>query len=162
MRHSVALQPIVVGLVITCQKSVAQVPVAQDFREVTVYESFLHDVAAALNHPVAPDPPVKSPKPPIQKAIGLTDQEADALNGIAKDYETKNSLFLSVVRPLRMEALLQSLDSGQVSENLTQRISDLQSEHAKMVSDQVQRLRGALGITRFEVVNAFVRPNFSR
>ncbi len=51
------------------------------------------------------DPPVK---PPLEKLLGLTDQESGALKAVAADYEMKNSPFLAEVHPLKMEAILQS------------------------------------------------------
>jgi hypothetical protein len=155
MRSCTALLSIVVGL-IGCCTSVAQVFPGEP--EVTAWQLFLLDVAA-LNHSVPADPPVK---PPLQKALGLTDQESDALKAVAADYEMKNSLFLKAVRPLKMEALLQSLDSGKVAENLTRRIGELQNEHTRMISDQIQRLRNALGDPRFEVLNTLVRAKIPR
>ena len=89
--------------------------------EVTAWQLFLPDVAA-LNHSVTSDPPVR---PPLEKVLGLTDQESDALKAVAADYETKNSLLLAAASPLRMEALMQSLETGKVAANLAQRISTL-------------------------------------
>jgi hypothetical protein len=59
------------------------------------------------------------------------------------------------------EALFQSLDSGQIAASLAQRINDLENEHAKMVSDQIRRLKMAFGVARFEALDARVMAKIS-
>jgi len=69
----------------------------------------------------------------------------------------KQRTYPSTIGPLMQEARLESLDSGHVSADLARRIGDLQKEHAKVVLDQIQSLRAALGDARFEVLDKFVR-----
>jgi hypothetical protein len=91
------------------------------------------------------------------ETLGLTDQEVEVLKAVAKDYQTKNELFVAAMRPLKMESLLQSLDAGQVAEGVARRIRDLQNEHSKMISDQIRRLEVALGVSRLDALDALVR-----
>jgi hypothetical protein len=96
-------------------------------------------------------------KPPPRVILGLADQDVQILKAVARDYQTKNDLFVAAVRPLRMESLLQTLDSGQVSEGVARRIRDLQNEHSKMISDQIRRLEVALGASRLDALDALVQ-----
>jgi hypothetical protein len=96
-------------------------------------------------------------KPAAQEALGLTDQEVQILKAVAKDYQTKNELFLAALGPLKMESLLQSLDAGLVAEGVARSIRDLQNEHSKMVSDQIRKLEVALGTSRVDALAEVVR-----
>jgi hypothetical protein len=57
------------------------------------------------------------------------------------------------VGPLRSEARFQSIELGQVSEELAKRLMSLNSEHDQMVSDEIKRLKDTFGSERFEVLN---------
>jgi polysaccharide pyruvyl transferase WcaK-like protein len=97
--------------------------------------------------------------PPLQRAfqdLVLTDQDAESLRAVAVDYERKSAAFLTVAGPLSSEARFQSIDSGSVSEELVARIRNLDSEQDQMVSDEIKRLKEALGSERFEVLRKTV------
>jgi hypothetical protein len=126
MRAFSASLPILVGLV--CQIA-AQTPTQRDQDDVTVYEHVFQDVIDILaQHVFVGDPPTT---PPLQQAfrnIVLTDQEAESLKAIAVDYKAKAVSLLAATGPLRMEARFQSIESGQISKELSQRIVDLDGE----------------------------------
>jgi hypothetical protein len=160
MRVRFALMSILLGGV--CQTS-AQTIAPPYENDVTAYEHFFaHVVCILTEHCFVGSPPTA---PPLQRAFQnfvLTDQEAESLKAIAVDYERKNAAFITVVGPLRSEARFQSIDSGQVSEELAKRIMTLDSEHDQMVSDEIKRLKGAFGSERFEVLNSVVTVKNSK
>jgi hypothetical protein len=124
------------------------------------YEYFFQDVAASDRFAAVGFLP--SNKPPLPQTIGLTDQEVQIVRVQAWEYQTQNSLFLAAIRPLRQEALLESLESGHESEDLTQRIRALQNEHARVVSVQIQNLMTGLGASRFGILDTFIRSRNSK
>jgi BioD-like phosphotransacetylase family protein len=155
MRIAVAF----VVVIAACQSGTAQIPISQDASEaISVYEHFFQTISTLDHHFIATDPPTS---PALQVAFAprilFTDQEEKVLKAIVADYKTKNTQFLDVVGPLRMEALFESVDSGQVSERLAKRINELDNEHAEVVADQIQRLKDGFGAARFEVLDAFIR-----
>jgi hypothetical protein len=95
-------------------------------------------------------------QPTIEESIGLTEQQAKELAAIVVDYAAKNRSYLFSLAPLRREALFQSIESGQVSEELVRRVQNLQNEHAQMVSSQRQRLQTALGVPLFRALEALL------
>ena len=117
--------------------------------DATVYESFLGQVATWQVGGL--------PRPSPREAIGLSEQEAGALNGLAAEYESKDRSYREAVRSLKLEALFQSIESGQASEKLARRMRDLEDQHTQMVLGQVEKLRAAFGDSRFQVLQGFIR-----
>jgi hypothetical protein len=95
-------------------------------------------------------------QPTIEESIGLTEQQAKELAAIVVDHAAKNRAYLFSLAPLRRAALFQSIESGQVSEELVRRIQNLQNEHAKMVFNQRQRVQTALGVPLFHALAALL------
>jgi hypothetical protein len=95
-------------------------------------------------------------QPTIEESIGLLEPQAKVLTAIVVDYAAKNRSYLVSLAPLRREALFQSIESGQVSEELVRRIQNLQNEHARMVFNQRQRLQTALGVPLFRALVALL------
>ena len=116
--------------------------------DATVYESFLGQVATWQVGGL--------PRPTPREAIGLSEQEAGALNALAAEYESKDRSYREAVGSLRLEALFQSIESGQASEKLARRMRDLGDEHTQMVLGQ-EKLRAAFGDSRFQVLQGFIR-----
>jgi hypothetical protein len=142
-----------------CQSRDAQESIRPRAGEVAAYQLVLENIATADR---VGSSDVSAPDKPVPQAAGsLTDAEFQAVRGVARDYESKNAVFLDRARPLRMDAVLESVDTGQVSEKLAKRIDDLQNEHDKMVLDQVQKLKTVVGDSRFEVLGALVRARYS-
>ena len=79
----------------------------------------------------------------LPDGIGLTEPEARSLRVLAADDESKDRSYQDAVRTLRLEGLVQWIESGQVSEGLRRRIQDLQNEPTQIVSGQVEELRVA-------------------
>src|SRR5580698_9465849 len=106
---------ILIGL-IAC-RGFCQISATEATIQPTRQEDLLRAIEVFVAYPI-PDSTVAngSEKPPAQAALGLTDQDVQILKIVAKDYQTKNELFVAAIRPLKMESLLQSLDSGQVAE----------------------------------------------
>src|SRR5580700_1782310 len=78
--------------------------------EATIQQSQQEDLLRAIGLFVAytiPDWVVVngSEKPPPQEALGLTDQDVQILKAVAKDYQTKNELFVAAARPLKMDQI---------------------------------------------------------
>ena len=167
MRSSTVLTPILVGLITVLglsQTTNVQAVAPQNLGEIAAYEDLIRSIAILdrSGPSTTPSGTVAAPKPSPRDALGLTDQELQELKEVASDYENRNSSFLASVRPLRMEAFFQSLDLGQVSEKLARQIDALQNEHANMVLSEVQRMRAALGDTRFNALGALIRPQKPR
>lgn len=164
MRISTASIPILTGLIVSiclCQTSAIGPEVLAAY-DVFFQNLFAADhLAACFSCKVAPDAKLLS-LPKLQEAIGLTDEEMQIVRAQATAYQTKAGQFQVAVAPLRQEALLQSIESGHVSENLAQRIGQLQNEYTKTASDQIQELKTALGTSRFELLDKFVHLRTSK
>jgi hypothetical protein len=154
MRTSTALMPITFGLMVSlclCQTS-SPGPIQQ------AYTYFLQNVVASDRF--APPDPKSASKPPLLQSIGLTDQEMQVVKAQASDFQAKNVRLQRALAPLQQEALFQSLEAGRVSEELVRRISELRNENTKIVSEQIQNLKVALGASRFDVLDEFIRQRF--
>jgi len=147
---------ILIGL-IAC-RGFCQISATEATIQPTRQEDLLRAIEVFVAYPIPNSAVANGPeKPPAQAALGLTDQDVQILKAVAQDYRTKNDLVLAALRPLKMESLLQTLDSGQVSEGVARRIRDLQNEHSKMISDQIRKLEVALGISRLDALAEVVR-----
>ena len=119
-------------------------------------ENFLVQVSTRLIPVVINGKIIAPSHPTIQESLGLTEQEGKLLAAIAVDYASKNRSYNDVLRPLRREALFQSIESDKVSEELTRQIENLQNEHAQMVLAKMQELRTALGTSRFQALETLL------
>jgi hypothetical protein len=120
-------------------------------------ENFLVQVSTRLIPVVVNGNIIAPSHPTIQESLDLTEQEAKLLAAIAVDYASKNRSYIDFLRPLRREALFQSIESNKVSEELTRQIESLQNEHAQMVFAKMQELRIVLGTSRFQSLEILLR-----
>jgi hypothetical protein len=167
MGKSIVLISILVPLIAVLgpsQTTNAQVQASQSLGEIAADEDLIRGIAILdrSGPSITPSDIVAQPKNSPRDVIGLTDQELWELKAVASDFETKNASFLARMRPLKMEALFQSLDAGQASEKLARQIDALQNEHANLVLSEVQRMRSALGDSRFNALSALIRPQKPR
>jgi hypothetical protein len=134
--------------------------VCQPAPEPSFYESFFRQVAALQNvsGPIALNgQPSGLTRPTPQDAIGLTDQESQALNALASDFEDGIRSLDSAFAPLVFEGRLRRIESDETSVWLAEKLKDLEDQRNHMVSRYMQRLRAAFGDSRFEALDAFVR-----
>jgi hypothetical protein len=122
------------------------------------YESFFRRVAQLKNAsgPVLLNGQSSTlTQPSAQDALGLTDEEAQILGGIAADCEAKVSAFDTAVRSVVFGFRLRLVESE--SPRATQQLKELERERSQIVLRHVQRLRSSFGDSRFKLLDEFVR-----
>ena len=137
--------------------------------ELALYTSLFHQVAQLkdVSRPIAlngkpTNLTVLSPK----IAIGLTEEESQALNSIAGDCEERLRQFDEQSRPSMVQigratfdARIQNLageDSTAASEQAQQQLQNLANQQDRIVADHMVQLRAALREDRFKVLDAWV------
>ena len=96
--------------------------------------------------------------PKLQDLIGLTDSEVAILDSTATDCLSQIKPFL-IAGKLTFESRLQPVASGRVSDDLAQRIQDLDTKREEVVLKHVDALKTALGDSRFQVLDEYVRSS---
>jgi hypothetical protein len=134
-----------------------------------IYQGFFHQVCAERDAPKdAPvllnGQPTDLKFPNVRTDVGLSDPEMQTLWDIAADCESKVESLNRVLRPLTFDYLIESILLGQdTSTPLQQRRQELFDQIDLVVRDHVVQLKTALGDSRFEKLDAFVRaPDPSR
>lgn len=135
------------------------------FRKVAELENVSGPVTLLNGKPVEPNGGlVQITQTTAQEAIGLTDEESQALNAIASDCEASIREFDISVGPLVLEARLQILASEN-SLSATHQLTNLANERDRIVLDHIRRVKAAFGDSRFIVLDEWVRSrkqaNFS-
>jgi hypothetical protein len=130
------------------------------------FESFFHQVSE-LTHRASGIMTVGTAngigrflQPTPQEVIGLTDREAQLLNGIALDFENKMHLYDESVGPMTLEARLRLVESANVPENrprAEQDLDDLKNRRDQVTLAHVDALRQAFGEVRFKVLVSFIQ-----
>lgn len=143
-----------------CQSGLQDAAAQQSLANTEVYGAFFGEVArlneaagrAQLNGGIRS---VVQPTP--KDAIGLTDEEARILNELAADCASKNRLLTDAVRRLTWEARIRAMGSQDIPARLSQQLSDLDNQRHLMVLDHLQRLQNAIGDSRFQTLDGYVR-----
>ena len=140
--------------------------ICQSGPDAALYESFFRQVAEAADRtgpvPVRVSPatvlngaPTTLRQPTAQETLSLTDQEARALNTVAADCETKIRSYDHAVGPSLLAARIELL--GSQSAAAAQVLKDLTSARNAVVLAHVSELKAALGDSRFQTVDSYVR-----
>jgi hypothetical protein len=141
-----------------CQAGIVEIPGPPDASR---YRDFFNQVAFLRSSPVVgaftEQFEVRVTRPTLQEAIGVTDAEAASLTAISKDCGVKLSQLDGTPGPSKFEALMRSIESGETLAQLEQRMKELDERRDQVVRDHVEQLKTALGDSRFQVVDAFVR-----
>ena len=94
----------------------------------------------------------------MQTDVGLSDPEMQTLREIAADCESKVEPLDRILMRLTFDSLMESIQFGQnASSPLQQRRQELYDQIDLVVHDHVAQLKTALGDSRFEKLDAFVR-----
>ena len=120
---------------------------------------------ADANQPTVVDPANPAQKPArtiLQETIGLTKQEAEFVSTVVEDYRSRNGVFAEAMKPLRREALYQSLEDRQTSAALERKIHDLQADRAAMMASAMDKLKDMLGASRLRALNDYVQARQQR
>lgn len=132
------------------------------------YESFLRAVAQLpsailLGKQITLNGQTTNLAPPaLEDSVGITVEEAVLLRSIAVDYEAKSSAIEKALSPLLMELRLAALAEQAPSELIIHRYEELNRERAQLVLDQIQQLKIAFPMERFQLIERFIesRRNF--
>jgi hypothetical protein len=134
-----------------------------------IYRRFFHQVWAERDTPKdAPvllnGQPTDLKLPNVRTDVGLSDPEMQTLREIAADCESKVESLNRILRPLTFDYLIESIQLGpDTSTPHQQRRQELYDQIDLVVRDHVVQLKTALGDSRFEKLDAFVRtPEPSR
>ncbi len=141
-----------------CQSGLPDAAPQQAIASADVYEAFLSAVAvlyrtAARAPVVAGSGSQSTPK----DVIGLSDQEAQALNELAAECYSENQSLNGTVRRLTWEARMHAIGSGSVPKELSLQLRELDDQRRLMLVDHRQKLQAAFGDARFQTLDAFVR-----
>ncbi|MDR3703115.1 MAG: hypothetical protein P4L56_25950 [Candidatus Sulfopaludibacter sp.] len=135
---------------------------AQDRPDPAAYQQLFRQVVELKSlggHPAARTMwgglPLKTPR--LQEVIGLTDAEVEILNAAATDCMAKIAVFEKAMGPLVFESRLEIADTGKNSDELAQKLKDLDDQRDKMILAHVQELKSALPSGGFEILDAYVR-----
>jgi hypothetical protein len=97
-----------------------------------------------------------NPRSPFTFQSGLSDGEMAIVNNVAADCDTKLGPLSD--EPVRWEALMRSLESGEEQEVwLNQHLTDLKARRTRVILDHVEALRASLGEPRFQAVETFIQ-----
>ena len=120
------------------------------------YESFFRTVAQVHRFQADGHADIFT-QPTLQEAIGLTDLEMEVLRTVAFNC-------LATIRPLQeavpkliLESRLRFVESGDSSAWLRPHLTDMDNQISQILSHHIQRLRVALGNSRFQQLDAWVR-----
>ncbi len=115
---------------------------------------------ADASQPAVVDPANPAEKPArttLQETIGLTKQESEFVSTVVEDYRSRNVVFAEAMKPLRREALYQSLEDRQTSAALEREIHELQANRAAMIASAMDKLKGMLGASRLQALDEYVQ-----
>jgi len=80
---------------------------------------------------------------------------------ITADLAAESHVLDKEVRPLMLEARMQVVESGAVSQPLQARLRDVEDQWARTVQDHVEQLRIAFGERRFRTLDEFIQAGRS-
>lgn len=145
----------------SCFQVVCQsVAPAQRVPQTVTYEAlfrrvlFIEDVANKLEMQGSSGAPARSR---IQTSLGLTDQEANALRTIAKDWQIQLAANQSAAKPVIQAARNEAQVTGTPSADLLKQLRDLQDQRDQLDGGHIAQLKAALGAPRFDQVDLLVR-----
>jgi hypothetical protein len=145
-----------------CQTAPSAAAPRQEPSDYSIYDAFFQKVALQKDAPNG-QPSLLNGQPTdlhflsIQEAVGLTDREMQALNGIATDCQDRIG---SIPRHTNFvfDALLESIESGKdTSADMQQLSKDQENQRERMVLDHMHQVRAAFGDARFQELNARLR-----
>jgi hypothetical protein len=123
------------------------------------YERFFQDVSdlqAASSQAASSGDDAKLVLPKIQEKIGLTDAEGEVLNATADGCVSRLAALRPASARLTLQSRIEFAGYGKHSDELTQKLKDLEDQRNQMVLDHVQQLKAALSEASFAKVDAYV------
>jgi uncharacterized protein YhaN len=132
---------------------------AQERPDPAAYERFFQDVSvfeSASSQAASNGDDAKPVFPKIQEKIGLTDAEGTILNATADDCVSRLAALRPASARLTLQSRIEFAGYGKHSDELTQKLKDLEDQRNQLVSDHVQQLRAALSEASFAKVDAYV------
>ncbi|HKA00370.1 MAG TPA: hypothetical protein VKE70_27855 [Candidatus Solibacter sp.] len=97
-----------------------------------------------------------NPRNPFTFQSDLSDGEMAIVNNVAANCDSKLGPLSD--QPVRWEALMRSLESGEEQEVwLNQRLTDLKARRKRVVLDHVEALRVSLGEPRFQALETSIQ-----
>lgn len=132
---------------------------AQDRPVPAAYERLFQDVLwfeSASSQTSSAGDATQPISPKIQETIGLTDAEGEILNATADDYFSRLRAFQAALASLTLESRIEFAGYGKHSDELTQKLKDMEDQRNQSVLDHVQQLKAALSAASFAKVNAYV------
>ena len=93
--------------------------------------------------------------------LNLSDQDRSALIAIARDLADQSCAIDRAIRPVMWEVRMEAIGSGKVAPGLQKKVRDLHTQWDRDVVQHVQQLKAALGETRFQMLEDFLRTGKS-
>jgi hypothetical protein len=88
--------------------------------------------------------------PLLERALGISTDEAQLLSGIANDCETRSAALTGEIREVFLGIRLAALAEEAPQESAVRRYGELTRERAQMVLDHIQEMKTLLGEARFQ------------
>jgi uncharacterized protein YhaN len=132
---------------------------AQDRPDPAAYERLFQDVLwfeSASSQAATSGDATKTTSPKIRETIGLTEAEGEILNATADDYSSRLRAFQAALASLTLESRIEFAGYGKHSDELTQKLKDLEDQRNQSVLDHVQQLKADLSAASFAKVDAYV------
>lgn len=134
--------------------------VQQNARDLSVYESFFRQVAQLPK--TTPEVLLNGKathlvQPRLKDALGLTDEESRELHSIANDCESGRRLLDKAATPLVFEIRLYAVAGENPPAAVTQRFQELGRQRRQLILHHIKQMKVALGDSRFQLVEAFIR-----
>ena len=146
-----------------CQTAPSAAAPRQEPSDYSIYDAFFQKVALQKDAPNG-QPSLLNGQPTdlhflsIQEAVGLTDREMQALNGIATDCQAGIGALYRHNPHVVFDALMESIESGKdTSADMQQLSKDQENQRERMVLDHMQQVGAAFGDARFQELNARLR-----
>jgi hypothetical protein len=122
-----------------------------------VYLSFFRE--AAYQTVEINGEPTDLVQPSIQDAIGIEEREGQAVLEAAADCEGEIKLLEVNARALVFESRLRAANEEKPSDDLANRLKELDARRIQIILSTVQRLKASLGPERFKVVDDYIRAH---
>jgi hypothetical protein len=138
-------------------------PAQRAASDATVYESFFQQVVQLINvsgsgSGLLNGQPTDLKRPTVRNAIGLTEAESKALNAAASDCEIAIRQFDLASEPSIFDARLRIIaaENAAASTSAILQLNALAEKHREIVLAHIERLRAALGNSRFAMLDSWI------
>jgi hypothetical protein len=128
-----------------------------------VYRAFFREAAVHAGPPSKSEPSTLNGEPTdlvpqsMQNAMGITDREAKAVVDAAAGCDDEINALETSARALVFESRLRAANDEKPSDDLTERLREVEARRVGIIMRHVDRLKASLDAARFKVVEDYIR-----